>query len=141
MKSGFPIEYISKDMTALCLFASAFDGKNDWQHLQKQGLKTVSLVDHEWKEQNQFGYKQITDDCFNFIEMNGKKQWDIVISDHWTGQDESIYPAFFAKMKTMAKKILICGISQEFMNKYTPPSGELYFRSNHNGGTYWLVVK
>ena len=146
MKQGFPIELLSPDQSAICFFCAAFGGENDVKYLHEAGMKDVFLIDIDREKIKEvsykYGYDFIGRDAFEVIDSGFFSQVDLIICDQWTNMDEQVNETYFDKFKSLAKKFLIIGISQKYIDslKEKPP-GEYYKRSDHEGGVYWRVIK
>lgn len=144
---NFPVDQISKDQSVLCLFCAAFGGANDVQHLYNAGFGKVTMVDNDLARllemRDKFGYKAICKDAFSVIDelIKNRIHYDVIISDQWTHHDALINEAYYEKLESIAQKVLILGISQNYLNQVKKPKGNYYKRSNHNGGVYWRIVK
>lgn len=139
MKTGFPTELISASDRVLCLFAAAFHGQNDVRNLHQIGCENVVLVDIDMKKLTEtailFDYPYICVDVLKHIRNGGSfGKYDVIISDHWTGEMEEMMDANIDRLKTMALKFLI------YTTTRTDQPGEYYLRSNHKGGVYWRVI-
>lgn len=142
MKAGFPIDVLTPDMSALCLFCAAFGGKQDVEFIHKAGIKDVILVDNDPIRLNtvssKYGYNQFLADAFMLIdEINeSETMFDVVVCDQWTPQDDEVWSRL-PRLKQIARKYLILGCHSDRLDA----EGETYYRSDGNGGTYWKLIK
>lgn len=141
--TGFPSQVIKRHHKVLSLFVAAFGGKQDVEHIRKAGVQKCVMVDIDASKLNKmnYDYSKICGDCFEIIDVIHKtgEQFDVVTSDHWTGQDEAIHGIYFEKLCAIAP-IRILGISQKYLNTLNSlPEGLYYKRSDFNGGVFWRL--
>lgn len=141
---NFPIHLFTTETKVLSLFSAAFYGDHDVQHLFNAKVKDVTMVDTDIEKlhvmQKQYHYKYSPNDAFNVIDLCKNVDWDIIISDQWTNQDEEIWKRY-EKLKNMATKFLIISIAKGANPHIKLPPGDLMKRSDHLGGTYWHITK
>lgn len=90
----------------------------------------------------EYNYQKLCGDCFEMIDRicATKEKFDVIVSDHWTGQDAKIHGLYFEKLRTIAP-ILILGIAQTYLSTLPSlPSGIYYKRSDYRGGIYWRLI-
>jgi hypothetical protein len=134
-------EYISRDDKVLCLFSSAFGGLNDVRYVHKIGVKECDCVDlvHP-SEMNIYGYNLITADVFQFIDQC-TKVYDIIIADPFTNKNGLMNLHCLDKLKTLATKYLILGITQNEIEAWEIKDVCLLRNPNLASGIYWRIIK
>lgn len=142
--TGFPSHVLKPSHKVLSLFSAAFGGKQDVKYIHEAGVENCLLVDINAAclSRMDFPYQKLCADCFEFIDKAHAKRekFDIIVSDHWTGQDKEIHGTYFEKLSQMAP-ILILGICQQYINTLPSlPKGTYYKRSDFNGGVYWRLI-
>jgi hypothetical protein len=144
IKEGFPYEHILPKDTVLSLFSAAFYGENDVKHLYKIGCRNVLMIDIDQVKliamQNKYKYEILCTDVFEFLK-NNKKIFDIVISDQWSNDDLRIHETYFCRLLNIARKRLILGCTEAYIQGHFPVPGEYFKRSDFNGGTYWRSIQ
>lgn len=142
--TGFPSHVLKPKDKVLSLFTAAFGGQQDIKFIHKAGIKTCLMVDINTASLNrmEYNYQKLCADCFETIDriFETKEKFDVVTSDHWTGQDFRIHGTYFEKLKAIAPT-LILGISQTYLTTLPSlPEGLYYKRSDLNGGIYWRLI-
>jgi hypothetical protein len=134
-------KYISRDDKVLCLFSSAFGGLNDVRYVHKIGVKECDCVDlmHP-SEMAIYKYNLITHDVFDFID-NCKTVYDVVIADPFTNLNKKINIGYLDKLKTLATKYLILGITQDEIETWEIKDVCLLRNPNLASGIYWRIIK
>jgi len=149
IETGFPVEILKPEFTALSLFSAAFAGEQDVKYLHESGIKKVELVDNDRSKLDVLGSKFPTyvcncEDAFKIIDLccTSNIRYDIVISDHWTSDDNKINDWYLDRLKQIAMKYLILGISQPYLDTLDSiPEGNYYYRSDYQGGVFWRVIE
>ena len=143
MKLGFPIELLEPEMSILCLFSAAFFGNNDIQFIHEAGCRDVILLDNDEIKlratARRFNYDFRVTDIYEWLKSSPIEVYDIVVSDQWSNQDQLIHVDYFQQIKLMARKYMILGCTEMWLQG-DRPEGEYYKRSNYNGGVYWRVL-
>lgn len=142
---GFPIHVLNPKQKVLSLFVAAYGGQQDIVYVHKAGVKTCLMVDLNARSLSlmTYPYQKVCGDCFQMIDkiFDSKEKFDVITSDHWTGQDQKIHGPYFEKLKSIAPT-LILGISQTYINTLPYlPDGLYYKRSDYNGGIYWRLIE
>jgi hypothetical protein len=142
--TGFPLQVIKPTDKVLSLFCAAYGGQQDVHHIFLAGVTKCTMVDIDDVKLKamRFSYDRLCADCFEIIDrfyVSGEK-FDVVVSDHWTGQDEKIHGDYLAKLKVLAP-VRILGICSKYLKtQEKTPDGTYYKRSNFNGGVYWRLL-
>lgn len=141
--SNFPICEIKPTDRILCLFAAAFLGENDVQHIKQHGCTDVVIVDTDYGKLMQLadmtGYDAVCMNAFLYIDRCDT-MFDVVVSDQWTGMDGLIHGDYLEKIKAISKRVAIIGVSGSYADTANIDKGTLLKRSDHEGGVYWRVV-
>jgi len=110
MKTGFPSEILRPDQNAICFFCAAFGGKPDVKFIKEAGLTKVCLNDHDREKMNAIDFPEalkINTDAFLAMKMfAGKTNYAVVVSDHWSGQDQMIHETYLKYLKKIATEWL-----------------------------------
>lgn len=143
--TGFPSHVLKPSHKVLSLFSAAFGGKQDVKFIHEAGVKTCLMVDINAASLKlmDYPYEKICADCFEMIDRiyERKEKFNVVVSDHWTGQDTKIHGEYFEKLRSIAP-ILILGICQTHINTQPSlPPGLYYKRGGYNGGVFWRLIQ
>lgn len=143
--TGFPSHVIKPKHRVLSLFVAAFGGVQDVKFVHAAGVKECVMVDMNAAslKRMEYPYHKLCSDCFEVIDRihASKEKFDVITSDHWTGQDGQIHSKYFEKLRDIAPT-LILGISQHYMNTLPSlPEGLYYKRSDYQGGIFWRLIQ
>lgn len=143
MKRPFPIKLIKRTDSVLSLFSAYYGGEQDVKYIHEAKVTDCVLVDNDSKKLLELPYEyiKVCQDAYSFIDEcveNGNK-FDVVVSDQWTTQDERIHVEYFERLLSITRRVLILSCTQAYKNDNT--KDKYLFRSEYNGGVYWMIIE
>lgn len=158
----FPADVLDAT-TALDFFGAGFLGRNSAVHLERAGLKSVSVID---ADENRLGemaalypktWRFVAGDAFEVAELlaDGRHRADLVVLDPWTNGVPGVLerlPLF----ASLSRRWLVFGLTAAqrrggeeapdvaaILRHFQVPAEAhgLVFRSSHVGGVWWGVAR
>lgn len=144
----FPTHLLKGSQSALIVFAAAFGGRQDAQHIRDAGMTAMCVdSDSEALERMRPNYPNdwlmIDTDAFEFLDkaLNRGFLFDVVTMDPFTGLTMDKTIEHLPDFCSLATRLVVCGCDGR---EVQPPEGwrikSKTWRSGRQGGIYWVVL-